>query len=71
MAEKYSDVEVKRIVENEGLDYALLHYLSPEQIDNPELKKLWTEAKKLWTEAAHVLGVLDDFLDCIEDDEDF
>lgn len=37
--------DILGIVENEGLDYAIQHYLSPSDIEDPTLKEIWTKAK--------------------------
>ncbi len=37
--------EVIEIVREEGLQYAILDYIEPEEIDNPELRFLWEEAQ--------------------------
>ena len=46
MTRKYDDFEVQEICEDEGLDYAVRHYMGPESIKNPETARLWEEAGK-------------------------
>ena len=41
---QYNDIEVKERVEQEGLEYAVRHYMSSDSIKNPELAKLWDDA---------------------------
>jgi hypothetical protein len=41
---KKSIKEVANICINEGLGYAIQHYLDPEDIEDPQLRKLWEEA---------------------------
>ena len=40
----YDDIKVKEIVEDEGLDYAIRHYMGSDSIKNPETAKLWDDA---------------------------
>lgn len=42
---KYSIEQVADIVNSEGLGYAVQHYMSADQIADPELKKQWGNAK--------------------------
>ncbi len=44
MAKELGLQTVAEIVDNEGLGYAVLHYLSGVSIEDPELAKLWDEA---------------------------
>lgn len=47
MADSKKDLqEVRDIVENEGLGYAVQHYMSAESIADPSIAKRWREAKK-------------------------
>jgi hypothetical protein len=47
---KYSATAVADIVENEGLDYAIQHYIVSESITDPELSQLWEEARTVLNE---------------------
>lgn len=42
--EKLTVEEIAAVVDNEGLDYAIQHYLSSDRIADPELAKLWQDA---------------------------
>lgn len=37
------------IIEDEGLDYAVRHYISGDEFNDPTTEKLWTEADKALT----------------------
>lgn len=39
------DAALAGLIEQEGLDYAIQHYLDPQQIQDPETKRLWLRAK--------------------------
>ena len=41
---QYDDFEVQAIAEEEGLEYAVRHYMSADCCKNPETQKLWREA---------------------------
>lgn len=43
--EKYSINDVCHLVDSEGLGYAIQDYLRADNIEDPELSKLWAEAK--------------------------
>jgi hypothetical protein len=43
---KKSKAEVKSIVENEGIGYAVTSYMSESCIEDPELAKAWKEARE-------------------------
>lgn len=47
--------QVAGIVENEGLGYAVQHYMSGEDIADKKLAKLWDEAKVLLNEIDEIL----------------
>lgn len=47
---KYTNVGVARIIENEGLEYAIRHYMSGDSIVDPKLAEMWDEASKLLDE---------------------
>lgn len=44
--DKYDDFEVRSIVENEGIGYAVLHYMGADRVENPVTAKLWEDAEK-------------------------
>ena len=55
MSDKYDDFEVRDIVENEGLDYAVRHYMTADHCENPKTAELWGAAEKaLNTLAKHL-----------------
>jgi hypothetical protein len=43
---KYSTKQVMEIIECEGLGYAVQYYMSGENIDDPELARLWDDAQE-------------------------
>lgn len=55
----YTKDEVREIVDSEGLGYAVLDYMSGDQIEDPELRQAWVDAnlalgrlqKLLWEES--------------------
>lgn len=42
--QKYDDLTVREIVEDEGLDYAVRHYMSSDSIKSEETAQLWSAA---------------------------
>ena len=44
--DKLSIKEIQEIVEQEGLEYTVLEYLSSERIEDETLKELWNDAVK-------------------------
>jgi hypothetical protein len=44
MAPVFDDIEVRAIVEEEGIGYAVMHYMPASYCKNPETAKLWKEA---------------------------
>jgi hypothetical protein len=40
------DIEVRDIIENEGLEYAVLHYMDESSIDSTKTAKLWKVARE-------------------------
>ena len=52
MADKMSISTLLDIIEDEGLDYTLRHYCSPEHVDglSPELREKWTQFARLGEE---------------------
>lgn len=44
MTDLMNDIEVRERVEQEGLDYAVRHYMDGSSIQNPVTAKLWDEA---------------------------
>jgi hypothetical protein len=44
--EKLSVEEVAEIVDCEGLDYAIQHYMGPDSIEDPNLAMLWADARE-------------------------
>lgn len=43
--EWYSDKDLRNIIEDEGLDYAVRFYLSEECIEDEDTQKLWRQAR--------------------------
>ena len=56
MTKKYNDSQVADIIINEGLGYAVQHYLPADQIKNPELAKLWQQAEDALNSIEEILG---------------
>jgi len=48
--------DVARIVENEGIGYAVQHYMSGDTIENDHLRKLWKECAVLLDEIDDILS---------------
>ena len=46
MWKKYSKREVIDMIEQEGLEYLILYYLNPNDIEDEELRQSFVEAKK-------------------------
>lgn len=66
----YSNADIKYCVEEEGLDYTLLHYLDPHKIDDKELRDLCVTAMEALQKVEEFLeGVEDDIEEEGEDDE--
>lgn len=57
--DKYTDLEIKGIVEDEGLGYAVMHYMDKENIWSEKTKKLFSTAKNAMLKLAKHLGVDD------------
>jgi hypothetical protein len=57
--EKMNDIEVRERVDQEGLDYAVRHYMSGDSCQNPETAKLWDEAAAALNNLAAHLGLED------------
>jgi sugar phosphate isomerase/epimerase len=57
MTKKHNRKELAEIVDTEGLDYALLHYISPESIKSKKLRELWEQARDLLLELQEELGI--------------
>lgn len=53
---QFSILEIKQIVESEGLGYAVQDYLSSESILDPKLKQLWDAAQ-------HALNAIEQYLE--------
>ena len=47
---RYSAEDLARIVESEGLGYAIQGYVNPEQIEDPILRAVWTNAQEAMEE---------------------
>lgn len=60
MDEKYSVKDVAYIVDSEGLGYAIMHYLSADRIEDPELRRMWGDAGVLLTKIKAYLEVADE-----------
>lgn len=42
--EKYSDEDLRNLIDNEGLGYAIYGYLNPSMVENETTKALWLDA---------------------------
>lgn len=62
---KKTNRQVADIIECEGLGYAIQHYLSPNDIEDEELARAWSEAKRALD---HVEEVLQDEFEEIEEE---
>lgn len=51
-----TDQDVADIVNNEGLGYAVQHYMGHENIKNPELASWWQKAKTSLDAIEEILG---------------
>ena len=47
--------EVANIVDSEGLGYAILNYLSSNEIDDPVLREKWKQAETILTDIQNIL----------------
>lgn len=54
--EKYDNEYIGSIVDMEGLDYSIMHKISPENIEDEELAKLWKEANIILQRIESKLG---------------
>lgn len=55
MSDLKSIEDVADIVSSEGLDYAILHYMSSEEIEDEALSSLWEQAKTVLSEINAIL----------------
>jgi hypothetical protein len=51
---KLSNRTVAQIVDNEGIGYAIQHYMSADSIADPELAALWTQANEILSKIERV-----------------
>ena len=63
MSDKMSTEDVFYKVENEGLGYAIQHYMSGKDIEDPALAAMWDECKVL-------LDKISAYLEAAVEDED-
>ena len=56
LSAKLSPKKVGDIIEMEGLSYAIQHYISADQIANPELRKAWQDAKQALDAIEYIIG---------------
>lgn len=61
MVKKYNLAQVKSIIEQEGLDYAIQSYMGHERIEDARLAALWKQAKE-------VLDGIEEMLEYVESD---
>ena len=59
MSDQMNDVRVREVIEQEGLDYAVRHYMRSDHIQNPVTAALWKSAADALDALAEHLG-LDD-----------
>lgn len=57
--------ELCQLIALEGTDYAILYYLSPDQIEDLEVRKLWKETKAKFEELLEALK-FDEYIDNLE-----
>lgn len=55
MDKKYTNEELYWIVQDEGLGYAIQHYLNHESIEDTMLAEKWKQCSKLLTEIDDIL----------------
>lgn len=55
MREKMTTREIAFKVEDEGLGYAIQHYMSGEDIEDPELARLWDQASDMLNNIERIL----------------
>lgn len=60
MPAPYDDIEVAEIAADEGLEYAVRHYMGAESIKSPETAQLWQAADDALTALAKHLHLDDD-----------
>lgn len=51
--------DVRDVVETEGLDYAVVHYLGAESIEDEDLRRVWQEAHDALGAINAILGTPD------------
>lgn len=67
---KYTIKQVAQIVESEGLDYAIQHYMGSDRIADADLAAAWDHASEALAAVEEILaGVADDQEDDEEDAE--
>lgn len=57
MDNKISNEEIIEIISDEGLEYAIMDYLSPKNIMDEHLFKLWVDAEKALKAIKEYLGI--------------
>lgn len=57
--DKMNDIEVRERVEQEGLDYAVRHYMDGRSIQNPVTAQLWDNAAAALNALAEYLHLED------------
>lgn len=60
---KYTNKQVAEIVENEGLGYAVQHYMSSEDIKDKELAKQWEVAKGALNTITNILKEYSEYIE--------
>ena len=55
-----SNQEVAQIVEQEGLDYAIQHYISSKDFEDRKLAELWTKAGEILDEIVDMLPEIEE-----------
>jgi hypothetical protein len=45
--EKYTIEQVADIANEEGVDYAIQHYMSGDSIEDPQLAEMWDDCRRL------------------------
>jgi len=53
----HSNIDAENIIENEGISYAVQHYISWKEFEDPKTRILWKNAEKALYELEEYLGI--------------
>ncbi len=56
MGDKYTNGDAVDIIENEGVGYAVQHYISGDSFKDPKTAELWNAANKALTDLCEYLS---------------